>query len=243
MRRRDKVQVWMLDTTGVNQPAIRAGICWLADKGGGCIVTPTRRSMDIVLGTDTEGEFKKTEKALANHNITLAWNRRGLPYSAKNVLAVYMDRDIDGVIQRGNAEHVLIIPWMESEATWFKDAYRPTIVEVDNDKAIVRAARQPDWESAEGKIPEEQDKILRLLATHAAGYDNSLQWREVERFKADLMKYQSDWIQLDPKLVLKRCAELGMSAEDSTEIGNMVKLLREGHRFRLKRGFEDGWIH
>lgn len=236
-------QLLMVDTTGANRPAIRSGIRWLADAGGGCIVTPLRQNMETVLDIDTEGEFKKVENALNSHGITLSWKRRGLPYSAKKVLAVYMDKDIDQVIQHGNAEQVLLIPWTKSEAIWFKDAYKPTIVEVSSEGTLTPAKQQPEYQTFEGQIPEEQDKILRLLAAHAAGYNNVLQWREVERFKADLMNYRSAWVQIDPELVLRRCAQLGMSAEDSTVVSDMVKQLREGHRFRPKHGYEEGWLH
>ena len=77
----------------------------------------------------------------------------------------------------------------------------------------------------------------------AARYGNSLQWREKERFKAELMNNRSAWMALDPKVVLRRCVELGMSAEDADEISGMAKQLKDGHRFRPKRGYEDGWRH
>lgn len=243
MTKRANMQVLMVDTIGINVPAVRAGIRWLIAIGGGCIVAPNQRAMDAILDATTENQFKQIEKALAARGITLAYKRRGLPYSAENILAVYMDLDIDNIVQRGNAEHILLIPWAESEADWFKNAYRPTVVEVGKDETIVPAEHQPEWESAKGLLPKDQDRILEFLATAASGYDNVLQWREIERFKAELMNYRTAWTQLDPKLVLRRCTELGMSATDSAKVSDMVRRLREGHSFRPRRDFEKGWIH
>ena len=237
------IEFLLVDTTGVNNEAIAAGLAWLANNGGGCVVTLDKRSMKNALGAETETELKKVESRLGGYGISLSWKRRDMPYGTKNILALYMDKEIDEAIQHGSVEKVFFIPWMESESQWFKDAYRPTIVEIEDGGKLVPIEHQPERESVEGLIPDEQDKILRILARTAAGYDNNLQWRERERFKADLMNYRSAWMQVDPKLVLRRCAELGMSAEDADEVSGMVKQLREGHRFRPKRGYEDGWRH
>lgn len=237
------IEFLLVDTTGVNNEAVAAGLAWLANNGGGCVVTPDKRSMENALGAETDTELKKAESRLGGYGISLSWKRRGMPYGAKNILALYMDKEIDEAIQHGSVEKVFFIPWMKNESQWFKDVYRPTIVEIEDGGKLVPIEHQPERESVEGLIPDEQDKILKILARMAAGYDNNLQWRERERFKADLMNYRSAWMQVDPKLVLRRCAELGMSAEDADEVSGMIKQLREGHRFRPKRGYEDGWRH
>lgn len=243
MKQDKQIEFLLVDTTGVNKPAIAAGLAWLADNGGGCVVTPDRRLMENSLEAETDGEFKRLESRLGGYGITLSWKRRGLPYGAKNVVALYMDKEIDEVIQRGNVEKVFFIPWMESEADWFKNAYRPTFVDANDEGELVPVETQPAYESVQDLIPEEQDKILELMARMAAGYGNNLQWREKERFKADLMNFRRAWMALDPEVVLARCTELGMSAEDADEVSSMVKQLKEGHKFRLKRGYEDGWRH
>lgn len=243
MEQDKQIEFLLVDTTGENKHAVVAGLAWLAENGGGCVVTPDRRTMENALGTETDGEFKKAENQLGSYGIALSWKRRGLPYGARNVVALYMDKEIDEIIQRGSTERVFFIPWMESEANWFKNAYRPTIVEIDKNGSIISVNEQPAYASAKDSIPDEQDKILEILARMAAGYGNSLQWRERERFKADLMNNRSAWMAVDPKVVLRRCAELGMSAENADEISNMVKQLKNGHRFRSKRGYEDGWRH
>lgn len=243
MEQDKQIEFLLVDTTGENKHAVVAGLAWLAENGGGCVVTPDRRTMENALGTVTDGEFKKAENQLGSYGIALSWKRRGLPYGARNVVALYMDKEIDEIIQRGSTERVFFIPWMESEANWFKNAYRPTIVEIDKNGSIISVNEQPAYANAKDSIPDEQDKILEILARMAAGYGNSLQWRERERFKADLMNNRSAWMAVDPKVVLRRCAELGMSAENADEISNMVKQLKNGHRFRSKRGYEDGWRH
>lgn len=243
MKHNKETEYLLVDTTGVNNEAIKAGLGWLAENGGGCVVTPDKRSMENSLGANTDSQLKKLETELGSYGITLSWKRRGLPFSSKNVMALYMDKEIDEVIQRGNVEKIFFIPWMESEADWFKSAYKPVIVEIAEDGGLVKSALQPEPVSTDDLIPEEQDKILQILARMAVGYDNNLQWRERERFKADLMSYRSAWIKVEPKDVLRRCADLGMSAEDADEVSDMVKQLREGHNFRPKRGYEDGWRH
>lgn len=243
MEQGKQIEFLLVDTTGVNKHAIAAGLDWLAENGGGCVVTPDRQTMGNALGLETDGEFKKTENLLGSRGITLSWKRRGLPYGARNVVALYMDKEIDEVIQKDSTERVFFIPWMESEADWFKNAYRPIIVEIDENDSIVPVNEQPAYASIKDQIPNEQDKVLEILARMAARYGNSLQWREKERFKAELMNNRSAWMALDPKVVLRRCVELGMSAEDADEISGMVKQLKDGHRFRPKRGYEDGWRH
>ena len=243
MNQNKDIEYLLVDTAGVNNEAIKAGLGWLAENGGGCVVTPDKRSMVDSLGADTDSQLKKVEVELGRYGITLSWKRRGLPFGSKNIMALYMDKEIDEVIQRGNVEKVFFVPWMESESDWFKTAYKPIIVEVGEDGSLVKSPIQPERISTDELIPEEQDRILQILARKAAGYDNNLQWPERERFKADLMNYRSAWVKIDPKDVLRRCADLGMSAEDADEVSGMVKQLREGHNFRPKRGYEDGWLH
>ncbi|WP_448983011.1 hypothetical protein [Olsenella uli] len=243
MKQNKNIEYLLVDTTGANNEAIKAGLGWLAENGGGCVVTPDKRSMVNSLGADMDSQLNKLETELGGYGITLSWKRRGLPFSSKNIMALYMDKEIDEVIQRGNVERIFFVPWMESEAEWFKSAYSPVIVEIAEDGSLVKSATQPEPISTDGLIPEEQDKILQILARMAAGYDNNLQWRERERFKADLMNYRSAWVKVNPNDVLRRCASLGMSAEDADEVSGMVKQLREGHSFRPKRGYEDGWRH
>ncbi len=243
MEQGKEIEFLLVDTTGVNKRAIASDLAWLADCGGGCVVTPDKRTMKNAMDAKTDGTFKRVEEKLRGYDITLSWKRRGLPYGAKSVIALYMDKTIDEVIKRGSVERVLFVPWMESEADWFKSAYKAIVVDVDDAGNLVAAEMQPAYESVRDLIPDEQDRILEILARTAACYDSNLQGRERERFKADLMNCRSAWVKLDPKVVLRRCAELGMSAEDADEISGMVKQLREGHRFRPKRGYENGWRH
>ena len=243
MKQKGNIECLLIDSTGANKSAIVAGLNWLAKHGGGCVVTPDKRTMETALGTKTDGQFKKAEDKLSCYGITLSWKRRGMPFGSKSIMALYMDMGIDEVIQCGSVERVFFVPWMDSESCWFKDAYRPTIVEVDGDGNLVPLTDQPQNQNMSNLIPEEQDRILEILARMATGYGNHLHWIERERFKADLMNYRTAWIKIDPKDVLRRCANLGMSAEDADEISGMVKQLREGHRFRPKRGYEEGWRH
>lgn len=243
MKQNEDIEYLLVDSTGINKPAVVAGLNWLAEHGGGCVITPDKRTMENAFDVETDGQLKKTEDKLGRYGITLSWKRRGMPFNSKSIMALYMDKEVDEVIQRGSVERVFFVPWMESEASWLKDVYRPIIVEVDEDGNFVPLADQPQCQSMDDLIPEEQDRILKILAHKARGYGNNLQWIERERFKADLMSYRNAWIMIDPKDVLRRCADLGMSAEDADEISGMVRRLREGHRFRPKRGYEDGWRH
>ena len=70
-----------------------------------------------------------------------------MPYGAKNILALYMDKEIDEAIQHGSVEKVFFIPWMKSESQWFKDVYRPTIVEIEDGGKLVPIEHQPERES------------------------------------------------------------------------------------------------
>ena len=243
MEQKRDIEYLLIDSTGANEAAIAAGLNWLVEHGGGCVVTPDKRTMENSFDIETDGQFKKTESELSRYGITLSWKRRGMPFGAKSIMALYMDKEIDEVIQHGSAERVFFVPWMESEASWFKDAYRPVIVEIDEDGNLVPLADQSQRQSMDEFIPEEQDKIHKILARKAAGYGNNPQWIEYERIKADLMKYRCAWVKTDPKDVLRRGADLGMSAEDADEVSGMVKQLRVGRRFRPKRGYEDGWRH
>lgn len=235
------VKCLLVDTTGPNDDAVAAGIAWLYSNGGGCILSPEKRTMQNVLKAKTDGEFKKREDELSRLGISLAWKRRGVPRTAQNLMAVYMDTTVDAEIRSGDFERVFLVPWTESEADWFKTAYNPVIATVDANGELVQADRQPAYTSVKDGIPEVPDNILSHLARSAADYDNQMHWRERERFKADLMNHRADWMQVNPETALRRCAELGMSAEDASKISKMVKLLREGHRFRPKRGFEEGF--
>ena len=58
------IEFLLVDTTGVNNEAIAAGLAWLANNGGGCVVTPDTRSMKTALGAETDTELKKAESRL-----------------------------------------------------------------------------------------------------------------------------------------------------------------------------------
>ena len=242
-QKEDGVEYLLVDTTGVNDDAVAAGVAWLRDHDGGCILTPERQTMWNVLQARTDGDFKEKEGALSRCGISLAWKRRGVSRGARSLVAVYMDKTVDEEIRRGDFERVFLIPWTEGESAWFKTAYNPIIVTVDENGELAQDDCQPVYVSVKDEVPESQDGILQFLAQEAAVYDNQMQWREYERFKADLMNYRSEWIQVDPESVFHRCVELGMSAKDADKISGMVKLLREGHRFRPKGGFEEGFRH
>ncbi len=234
-------EYFLIDTVGPNSDAIAAGAAWLDDNGGGCILTQDKRTMRNALDVNTDTELKKVEDKLASYGISLNWSGRGVSNAAGNLMAVYTNPTIDGEIRRSGLERVFIVPWAEKDCSWFKAAFKPTLVVVNANDELMRADMQPVYASMKDEIPEALDHILGFLAQCAAGYNNRLQWREEERFKADLMNHQADWRQVDSETVLLRCAELGMSAEDSKRISSMIRQLKAGHKFRPKRGFEEGF--
>lgn len=232
---------FLIDTVGPNSAAIAAGAAWLNGNGGGCILTQDKGTMRDSLDVKTDAELKEAESELASYGISLNWSGRSVSHAAGNLMAVYTDPTIDGEIRDSGLEQVFIVPWTEKDSSWFKAAFKPTIVVVNTNGQLAKADVQPVYASVKDEIPEELDHIFGLLAQCAAGYDNRLQRREEERFKADLMNHQVDWRQLDPETALLRCAELGMPAEDSKKISSMIGQLKAGHKFRPKRGFEEGF--
>ena len=241
MKQTNGIDYLLVDTIGTNRKAFSAGCAWLAENGGGCIVTPNRRTAMDALGAETEGELAKAVAELGRGGVTLSWGRHGLPYGTRSVMALYMDKGVDDVIRHGDFERVFFVPWMEAEAEWFKAVYRPTLVEVGEDGTLVVAAGHPEPRGTQDLIPAERDEVLRILARSAAGYDGDLQRPERERFKADLMRHRGAWVELDPRDVLRRCVGLGMTARTADEVSGMVARLRDGHGFRPARGYEDGW--
>lgn len=237
----DNTEYFLIDTVGPNSAAIAAGAAWLNDNGGGCILTQDKGTMRNSLDVKTDTELKKAESKLASYGISLSWSGGSVSHAASNLMAVYTDPTIDSEIRDSGLEQVFIVPWTEKDSSWFKAAFKPTVVVVNENGELTKADTQPVYASVKDEIPEALDRILVFLAQCAAGYDNRLQWREEERFKADLMNHQAGWRQLDPKTVLLRCAELGMSAEDSKEISSMIGQLKAGHKFRPKHGFEEGF--
>ena len=156
-------------------------------------------------------------------------------------MTVYADTTVDTEIRSDDLDKVFIVPWNEKDSVWFKAAFKPVIVEINANSELERVGTQPVYLSVKDEIPDALDHILGYLSRCAAGYDNKLQWREEERFKADLMNRQADWKQVVPETALLRCAELGMSAEDSENISSMIGQLKAGHKFRPKRGYEEGF--
>lgn len=239
----DNIEFFLVDTTGVNNEAISAGMKWLMQNGGGTVTTKDKATMENVLNVTTDGEFKNKEADLERYGIVLNWQRRGLPRNSKNILAVYTDKSVDDIVRCCTTEKVFFIPWTKSEANWFKTAYMPTIVDIRENSTLVPSPVQLQPLNTEGLISEKQDEILQILAREAAGYGNNLQWREIERFKAELINERNDWIKINPKDAIIRCIDLGMSAKDADAVGSMIKRLQAGHTFRPKRGYENGWRH
>ncbi|WP_050341444.1 hypothetical protein [Olsenella sp. oral taxon 807] len=234
-------EYFLIDTVGPNSAAIAAGAAWLDNNGGGCILTQDKGTMRNALDVKTNTELKKIEVKLASYGISLNWSGVSVTHAVGNLMAVYANPTIDGDIRGNNIEKVFIVPWTEKDSNWFKAAFNPTIVVVNANGKLVKADAQPVYASVKDKLPEALDRILGYLAQWTAGYDNRLQWREEERFKADLMNHQADWKRVDPETALLRCAELGMSAEDSEKISSMIGQLKAGHKFRPKRGYEEGF--
>lgn len=241
MNKHDNTDYLLANTVEPNDEVIIASIAWLKEQGGGCFLTESRQTLENIFNCTKRSDFEYVKTELEKCGITLSWQRHGLPCPVSNILAVYVSTKFDDTIRNSKARHILIIPWTEKEANWFRSAYKPTIVGIRADNSIAPVDLQPEPQSVKGLIPDDQDKILVKLASCAAGYDNSLQWREIERFKAELMKNIISWIGIDPELVWLRCGELGMSADDAYEISNMIKQLREGHRFRPKKEYTEGW--
>ena len=175
------------------------------------------------------------------YGISLNWSGGSVSRAVGNLMAVYTDPTIDDKIRSNNLEQVFIVPWTEKNSSWFKASFKLTIVVVNASGELTKADIQPVYASVNDEIPEALDTMLGLLAQRAAGYDNRLQWREEERFKADLMNHQADWKRVDPETALLRCAELGMSAEGFEKISSMIGRLKAGHKFRSKRGYEEGF--
>ena len=188
---------------------------------------------------DTSQQQAKSSRK--RRGISLVWRLRDISSEAKSVMAVYVDKSIDEFIPYDNTERVLIMPWKESDLTWFKAAYRPVIVEVDQDGILVPLANQPELQSVKELIPEGLDERLEFMARSAAGYGNCLQRIELERFKGELNKRRGEWMTVEANNVLLRCAELGMSSGDAEEICEMLRKAQGGHTFRPRRGYEDGW--
>ena len=188
---------------------------------------------------DTSQQQAKSSRK--RRGISLVWRLRDISSEAKSVMAVYVDKSIDEFIPYDNTERVLIMPWKESDLTWFKAAYRPVIVEVDQDGILVPLANQPELQSVKELIPEGLDERLEFMARSAAGYENRLQRIELERFKGELNKRRGEWMTVEANNVLLRCAELGMSSGDAEEICEMLRKAQGGHTFRPRRGYEDGW--
>ena len=68
--------------------------------------------MENVLGTKTDSELKRTENGPSSYSITLSLKRRGIPYGAKNAIALYIGREIGETIQHDMVEKVFFVPWI-----------------------------------------------------------------------------------------------------------------------------------
>lgn len=227
---RDEIAFSLVDTTGPNNAAIISGIKWLLANGGGCIASPNKRTMENFLGAISP-EPRKLTSELEKENIHLSCGGVSLPMDTDSVLSLYTGTEIDGFLRGSRAKRVYLIPWKEDDASWFKSAYRPVIVDSD----FTVAERQPEYGRVQNRIPKAQDETLVYFAEIAAAYGYSLQWREIQRFKMDLMQHRSEWMSISLQDVWLRCADLGMSANDSNEVRDLLCQLHEGHNFRPAR--------
>ncbi|RVU96968.1 hypothetical protein EII22_09650 [Coriobacteriales bacterium OH1046] len=159
----------MFDSTGSNTVAATEGINWLADNGGGTLLAPTRRAIQDAFGLDSNKESKNFEGRFESKGITLRWPLRGgcalgavfAFYCATNQLSTFAEQD--------GVEKVLFLPWSGQDKRWFE--------------ATLLVIKDPEVED----LPEEVDRVLRFLASAAAGYSTGLKWNEEERFKTELM--------------------------------------------------------
>lgn len=238
-----ETEFYMTNTNGADSSTVKAGIRWLLANKGGSIIAPRRQTIADAFQANSDREFKEVEHALAEVGISLAWEQRGMYSGAANILMMYMDRKLDREIWEKGAKRVLFLPWTEDGAAWCAAAYRPTVVAVNDAGSLVPIGLQPNRDSLKNRVPQEQDEILELMASMAAGYGNHLQRIEIERFKAELNNYRMEWMRLDPKIIWLRCAELGMSLEDADKVSRMVRDLQRGHVYRPKPAYKDGWRH
>lgn len=88
-------------------------------------------------------------------------------------------------------------------------------------------------------LPNGADTVLDHLARSAAGYGNRLQWREKEKFKADLMNCRARWANVSAEHVRARALNAGMRAEDADLIADLVRKRSEGRRLVPKTTYRD----
>ncbi len=81
-------------------------------------------------------------------------------------------------------------------------------------------------------LPSDLEQILSYIAQSARGYGNRLKWNEVAKLKSDMMVVRHRWTpdRAPVELVRARCLELGMTAEDTSTVTDLLRRTQSGRR-------------
>lgn len=91
----------------------------------------------------------------------------------------------------------------------------------------------------ENALPTDIDRILSYVAMEANGYNNDLNYREINKLKGDMMNCPQRWRSVNPEQIKNRCLELGMTEKDAKEVAYLRQWRLEGHRLAPRYGYRD----
>jgi len=84
------------------------------------------------------------------------------------------------------------------------------------------------------ELPGSVERFLEFVAMQSAVYGNSLNYREEDRIKADMMNCPSRWRGLTADQIRNGCLVLGMTEEDASQIAYYRQRVIDGHKLRPK---------
>lgn len=92
------------------------------------------------------------------------------------------------------------------------------------------------------ELSGELNQIVEFLAYKARSYGGSLERREIQRFKSDLIEMPQRWtvIRAPARAFERRCLEAGLTAADTDALTALLRRAQRGDRMRVSSRFDRG---
>lgn len=92
------------------------------------------------------------------------------------------------------------------------------------------------------ELSGELDQIVEFLADRARSYGGSLERREIQRFKSDLIEMPQRWTvtRAPARSFERQCLEAGLTAADTDALTALLRRAQRGDRMRVSSRFDRG---
>lgn len=108
-----------------------AAITWLAQRGGGTVVTEQKSNIRGCLDM-SDSRLDKYFALMKSFNIDFSWRRKGLPNKG-NVIAAFTTKSTIEELDASNLDSLLVLGWSKNDYETWEANHNPVILEISEE--------------------------------------------------------------------------------------------------------------